>query len=84
MGRKLVVTFFEVGEEGLVLRVDREGCTLRPQLLNIAEILQALGFVLPQDPERASATTELLLEEHCQNLVVVLVVAVVVVVVVAR
>ena len=52
-------------------RVDREGCTLRPQLLNIAEILQILGFALPPDPDRTCATTELLLEGHYQNLNIV-------------
>ena len=48
-GRKLVVTFFEDGDDGLAHRVDREGCTLRPQLLSIAEILQILGFIVPPD-----------------------------------
>ena len=67
-GRKLVVTFFEAGDDGKVHRVDREGCALRPQLLNIADILQSLGFVLPPDPARTSAVTELLLEEHYQTL----------------
>ena len=70
-GRKLVVTFFEDGDDGLVYRVDREGCALRPQLLNIAEMLQALGFALPPDPERTAATTELLMEAHYQNLTIV-------------
>ena len=70
-GRKLVVTFFEDCEDGLVHRVDREGCTLRPQLLNIAEILQILGCALPPDPERTTATTELLLEAHYQHLHIV-------------
>ena len=51
--------------------VDREGRTLRPQLLTLAEILQIRGFALPPDPERTSATTELLLEEHYQNLNIV-------------
>ena len=70
-GRKLVVTFFEDGDDGLAHRVDREGCALRPQLLNIAEMLQALGFALPPDPERDAATTELLLGEHYQNVRIV-------------
>ena len=69
-GRKLVVTFFEDGDDGLAHRVDREGCALRPQLLNIAEMLQALGFALPPDPERTAATTELLMEAHYQNLTI--------------
>ena len=67
-GRKLVVTFFEDGDDGLAHRVDHDGCTLRPQLLTLAEILQILGFALPPDPDRASATTELLLELHYQIL----------------
>ena len=48
-GRKLVVAFFEL-LDGLAHRVDRAGCTLRPQLLTLAEILQILGFALPPDP----------------------------------
>ena len=71
IGRKLVVTFFEEGGDGLVHRVDRDGCTLKPQLLNIAEVLQILGFALLPEPERTSATTELLLEAHYQNLSIV-------------
>ena len=69
-GRKLVVTFFEDGADGLIQRVDREGCALRPELLSIAEVLQILGFVLPPDPARTSAETGLLLEEHYQNLTI--------------
>ena len=41
---------------------------MRPQLLNIAEILQVLGFSLPPDPDRTSADAELLYEEHYQLL----------------
>ena len=67
-GRKLVVTFFEECEDGLAHRVDRDGCTLKPQLLTLAEILQILGFALPPDPDRSSATTEHLVELHYQNL----------------
>ena len=67
-GRKLVVTFFEYGEDGLAHRVDRDGCTLRPQLRSIAKILQSLGFIVPPDPERTSADTELLLEAHYMDL----------------
>ena len=67
-GRKLVVTFFEDSDDGLAHQVDRDGCTLRPQLLTLAEIVQILGFTLPPDPDRTSAKTELLLELHYQNL----------------
>ena len=70
-GRKMVMTFFERGDGGLVHRVDREGSSLRPQLLSIAELLQILGFALPPDPDRTSATTELLLEEHYRQLNIV-------------
>ena len=42
-GRKLVVTFFGETHDGFAYRVDRDGCTLRPQLLNVAEILLILG-----------------------------------------
>ena len=41
---------------------------MRPHLLNLAEILQVLGFALPPDPDRSAAQTELLLEEHYQRL----------------
>ena len=49
-------------------RADREECSLRPHLLNIAEILQNPSFTLPADPERTSSTTtELLFGESCRN-----------------
>ena len=41
---------------------------MRPHLLNLAEILQVLGFALPPDPDRSAAESELLLEEHFQHL----------------
>ena len=41
---------------------------MMPQLLTRAEILQILGFALPADPDRSSATTEHLVELHYQNL----------------
>ena len=40
---------------------------MRPHLLNIAEILQLIGFALPPDPARTSAATELLFEAHYQQ-----------------
>ena len=42
LGRKLVITFFEDADGGLVRRVDQEGFALRPQLLTVAEVLQTL------------------------------------------
>ena len=41
---------------------------MRRHLLNVAEILQVLGFTLPPDPDRSAADTELLFEEHYQRL----------------
>ena len=67
-GRKLVVSFFETIPGGLVRRVLRDGTALHPQLLTIAEILQACGFLLPADPLRSSAAAELLMETHYQDL----------------
>jgi hypothetical protein len=67
-GRKLVVSFFEDLEGGLVRRVDRTGTSLKLQLLTIAEILQACGELLPPDPERSTAAAELLLEKRYQDL----------------
>ena len=66
--RKLAVIFFEAIDGGLVRRVLREGTSLQPQLLTIAEILQACGFVLPVDPLRSSAAAEILLETQYQEL----------------
>ena len=71
MGRKLVVMLLEVIDDGLAYRVDREGLTLRPHLLNIAEILQIIGFALPPDPARTSAATELLFGTHYHQLHIV-------------
>lgn len=67
-GRRLVVTFFEERADGLAHRVDPSGTSMTPQLLSIAELLQCLGCALPPDPDRPPATTELLLEEHYQDL----------------
>ena len=67
-GRKLVVSFFETIPGGMVRRIIRDGTPLHPQLLTIAEILQACGLLLPPDPDRSSAAAELLLEPHYQDL----------------
>ena len=67
-GRKLVVSLFATDAHGSAHRVDKEICAMRPHLLNIAEILQVLGFALPPDPDRSAAETELLFEEHYQRL----------------
>ena len=61
-GRKLMVSFFETIPGGMVRRIIRDGTSLHPQLLTIAEILQACGFQLPVDPLRSSAASEILLE----------------------
>ena len=63
-----MASFFEEVAGGLVSRVIREGTALQPQLLTIAEILQACGLQLPPDPDRSSAAAELLLESHYQDL----------------
>ena len=63
-GRKVVVSFFKQDAGGLVHRVDRDDSIVRLQLRSIAELLQTLGMVLPPDPERSAAETELLLERH--------------------
>jgi hypothetical protein len=42
---------------------------MHQQLLSLAELLQTIGgIVLPADPERTAAHTELILESHYQNL----------------
>ena len=71
-GRKLAVVFFEdmPGPGGLVQRVHRESLGMQQNLLTIAELLQTLGGgpVLPADPERTAAQTELLLERGYEQL----------------
>ena len=67
-GRKLVVTFFELDATGLAVRVHRADSIMRTQLLNIAELLLALGVAVPPDPDRSAADTELLLEQQYQHL----------------
>ena len=70
IGRKLVVVFYRAreGPEGIVERVEDSSLAMRPQLLTLAEILIALGFTLPPDPERTSAETELNLEARYLDL----------------
>ena len=67
-GRKLMVSFFETIPGGMVRRIVRDGASLHPQLLTIAEILQACGLQLPPGPDKSSAAAELLLESHYQDL----------------
>ena len=65
---RMVVTFFELDATGLAVRVHREDSIMRTQLLNIAELLLALGVAVPPDPDRSAADTELLLEQQYQHL----------------
>ena len=67
-GRKLMVSFFETIPGGMVRRIIRDGASLHPQLLTVAEILQACGVLLPPDPGRPSAAAEILLETQYQDL----------------
>jgi len=67
-GRKLVLTFFEHVPGGLVQRVDKGTLGMKLQLLTLAEILLACGVVVPPDPERTTAATELTLEAEYQHL----------------
>ena len=66
VGRSLVLTFFEAfeGHPGLVRRVDREGASMRPRQMSLAELMQVCGILVPRDPERSSAQTEEILEEE--------------------
>ena len=69
MGRKLALVFFEDADEGLVRRVDRGLVGMRQELLTLAELLQTLGgIVVPADPDRTAAQTELLVESLYQGL----------------
>ena len=63
-----MVSFFETIPGGMVRRIIRDGASLHPQLLTIAEIIQACGFQLPMDPLRSSAASEILLETQYQDL----------------
>ena len=64
MGRPLVLTFFKRDARGLAHRVDNGTSVLKLKTLTLAVLLQTLGHVLPLDPDRTSATAELLLEAH--------------------
>ena len=66
LGRKLAVVFYEhlPGPGGLVQRVHKETLGMKQHLLTIAELLQQLGGpVVPADPERTAAQTEILIEQ---------------------
>ena len=50
-------------------RVSQEVVGMQQELMTLAELTQTLGLLsLPEDLGRTSATTELLLEAHLQNL----------------
>ena len=52
---------FEDADAGMVRRVDRGLVGMTQELLTLAELLQTLGgIVVPADPERTAAQTELL------------------------
>ena len=69
MGRKMALVFFEDADAGMVRRVDRGLVGMKQELLTLAELLQTLGgIVVPADPERTAAQTELLLESLYQGL----------------
>ena len=69
LGRKMAVVFYENLPGGLAQRVHRETLGMQQNLLTIAELLQTLGgFVLPADPARTAAETELLLERSYMDL----------------
>lgn len=65
VGRNLVLTFFEdlPGHPGMARRIEREGGSMHPRQMTLAELIQASGVVLPCDPQRTSAESERLLEE---------------------
>ena len=64
IGRQMAVVFFETKEPAgnLVQRTRRETQGMHHQLMTIAELLLALGVVLPADAGRTAAETEILLE----------------------
>ena len=69
MGRKLALVFFEDADAGMVRRVDRGHVGMTQELLTLAELLQTLGgIVVPADPGRTAAQTEVLLESLYQGL----------------
>ena len=59
----------EDADAGMVRRVDRGHVGMTQELLTLAELLQTLGgIVVPPDPARTAAQTELLLESLYQGL----------------
>ena len=69
LGRKMAVVFFEDYERGQVRRVDRETVGMHQVLLSIAEVLQTIGaIIVPPDPARTAAQTELLYESQYEHL----------------
>ena len=71
LGRKMAVVFYENLPGGLAQRVHRETLGMEQNLLTIAELLQTLGgIVLPADPARTAADTELLLERQYMDLAI--------------
>ena len=71
LGRKLAVVFFErLPEPGsLVQRARRDTQGMHQSLLTVAELLLAIGgIVVPADPGRTAANTELLLEGRYMEL----------------
>ena len=68
IGRKLAATFFVEAPLRRAHRLNKDQEAMKPELLTIAEILQAAGFAVPPDPERTAAATELLLEAQYEDL----------------
>ena len=69
IGRQLAVVFFDTKEPGnLVQRTRRDTQGMHHELMTIAELLLALGIVLPADSGRAAAETEILLERKYAEL----------------
>ena len=55
------------------MRVNRQGLGMQQELMSIAEIIQGIGgIVLPADPDRTAAQTEIMLEERYQDLIILL------------
>lgn len=65
VGRNLVLTFFEdiPDHPGLLRRLERDGGSMHPRQMTLAELVQACGVILPCNPDRTSAESERLLEE---------------------
>ena len=67
-GRKMALAFFEAAGGDIVQRVDKSYEGLKVELLSVAELLQTCGQVLPVDPARSAAESELLLEQQYETL----------------